>query len=114
MYRSPSFVNFSIEAANSSASTLYAPVSGSGSPALAFMMRGRSVDAASRSAIGYISSGPREQFMPIASAPSPSNTHAIDSTHVPVNVRPLFSNDIVTKTGSSQFSLAARTPARTS
>ena len=95
-------------------SSPYSPDSGSGSPALGFAIKGRSVQRDSSSIIGRTSAGPSEQFTPMAETPSPWSIRAIDATVVPVKVRISFSKVIVHITGRSVFSTAARTAALSS
>ena len=52
-------------------------------------------------------SGPREQFSPMASAPSPSSVRAMEDRVQPVKVRPSASKDMVTNTGRRVFSFTA-------
>ena len=68
---------------------------------------GRRVFSHSSRSSGASWSGPREQFSPMASAPSPSSVRAMEATVQPVKVRPLSSKDMVTSTGRAVFSLAA-------
>ena len=75
---------------------------------------GRRVRRRNSRIMGRISLGPREQLMPMASAPSPSSTAAMEATVQPVKVRPFSSKLMVTNTGSSVFSFAASSAARVS
>ena len=75
------------------------------------LISGTDATAASRSAIGRISFGPREQLMPIALTPSPWSVSAAASGGTPRKVRPEASNVIVVNTGRSQISRAASTAA---
>jgi butyryl-CoA dehydrogenase len=68
--------------------------------------------ASLEAAIKY--AGEREQLIPIAATPRRSAVTAKLSGRHPVNVLPLLSNVIITKTGSFVFSLTARTAALTS
>ncbi len=99
---------------NSVASILYPPVSGSGNPAFGLAINGKCVKLANSFIRGKISTGPREQFIPMASTPSPCNVKAIFSIPHPVNVLPFSSNVIVTNTGKFVCSFAASTAAFTS
>ena len=110
----PSFMYFSIQSENCSGLTSYlVSPSGviTGSPALGCVITGRLDTATILFTIGYNSSGPKEQFIPTASAPNPSSTTAILSGVHPVNVLPLSSNDIVQNTGRLEFSLTAKSAA---
>ena len=97
--------------AKSSGLTLYVLVTGSGRPAFGFTMMGTSVHLEISSTIGTRSLGPREQLTPSASTPRPQRVRHIAETEQPVKVRPFSSKVIVTKTGRSLFSFAARTAA---
>ena len=110
----PASASFMALAAKSSGSTLYSLVTGSGSPAFGFAITGSEVREHILSRTGKSSSGPREQLTPIASAPIPSSTATMHSGETPVKVRIFDSKVIVTRTGLSEFSLAARTAALTS
>ena len=97
--------------ANSSASTSYVFVTGSGKPAFAFTTIGKLVHLDISSTIGIKSFGPKEQFTPIASTPKPSSVRHMAETEQPVNVRLFSSNVIVVITGRLEFSFAAKTAA---
>ena len=58
--------------------------------------------------MGRASFGPREQFIPITSAPIPLSVIAMEAALHPVNVRIFCSKDMVHITGRSVFSFAAR------
>ena len=112
----PRAVKGSICRANSSGSMSYAPVAGSGSPALGLTMMGLPVQERISWIRGRISAGPREQLMPMADTPSPSRVQAMLATVVPAKVRPEASKLMVTQMGSRFLlcSRAASTAARTS
>ena len=74
-------------------------------------MTGRQVFLHSSSSNGASRSGPKEQFSPMASAPSPSRVRAMDGMVHPVKVRPFRSNDMVTNTGRPVFSFTASSAA---
>ncbi len=71
-------------------------------------MIGREVKVDSFSTILIICFGPIEQLKPIALAPKASKVFAMLSKVQPVNVRSFSLKDIVTKTGKSLCSLAAK------
>ncbi len=107
MNLTPRGINAAALAANSSGPTRYSPVAGSGNPALALAIIGKVVHLDNSSISGLNSLGPIEQFIPMASAPRPSNVRAMEGIHVPVNVLRLSSNVMEQITGRSEFSLAA-------
>ena len=83
-------------------------VTGSGKPAFGFAITGTLHLLQILSRIGAISSGPKEQLRPIASAFSPSSVRIIASGETPWNVLPFSSKLIVQRTGLSLFSLQAK------
>ena len=98
----------SITSAYSSGVVLYRFVDGSGSPAFGRISTGTLLHLSISSTMGSASFGPREQFMPMTSAPSPERVSAIAAALHPVKVRMFCSNDMVQITGRSVFSFAAR------
>ena len=87
------------------------PSSTRGSPAFGFAMSGREELSVNRSIISSITSGPNEQFIPIASTPSPSSIAVIAAGSAPVISLPLLSYTFVTNIGRDEFSFAAMTAA---
>ena len=87
------------------------PSSTRGSPAFGFAMSGREELSVNRSIISSITSGPNEQFIPVASTPSPSSIAVIAAGSAPVISLPLLSYTFVTNIGRDEFSFAAMTAA---
>lgn len=112
----PSSTALSVYSSNSSIPSLYTvrPPSRTGSPLFGWTITGSEVDLKSRSTIGRSSFGPREQFTPSASAPSPSITAAAISGVEPVSVRPVESKVTVAQTGFFVLSLSAKRQALSS
>ena len=87
------------------------PSTTEGRPALACTMTGRRDHGIMRMTSGATSAGPREQLMPMTSAPRADSVTAATSGVVPRNVRPSSPKVIVQKTGRSEFSRQASTAA---
>ena len=98
---------------NSSASTsnIVLPFSLLGRPALGTTATGIDAFFIKSGTSLFICTGPREQFIPSASTPSPSSIATIASISAPVISFALSSNTFVTIMGKSLFSLAAITAA---
>ena len=96
--------------ANSSGPTskTVSPPSRRGRPALGWIMTGRSVTASMASRAPASSAGPREQLMPTTSAPRLVSVTAAQAGSVPRKVRPSSPKVMVTNTGRSVCSFAAR------
>ena len=93
---------------------LYSLVFGSGRPAFALTISGRSVKRVISATTGSSSSGPSEQLTPSASTPKPVSVSAAAAGETPVKVRPPRSKVMVARTGLSLFSFAASTAALSS
>ena len=111
--RAPISTISSIIAANSSASISYTvfPFSLRGRPALGLTITGIEETARSSFKISLICAGPRPQFIPRTSTPSPSSIAATEAGLPPVSSFPLSSKVTVTNTGRLQASFAASTAA---
>ena len=87
------------------------PVSLLGRPALGFTIKGRDETLLKCFMNGSSWTGPRPQFRPMTSAPSPSRRAAAVSTVPPVSIFPFSSRVTVANTGRDETSLAASTAA---
>ncbi len=107
-----SAISFMI-AENSSGSTRKEvfPSTTVGSPALGFSTMGREQISLNFGRNSFITSGPKPQFRPMASARSPSSIATAASKSAPVSSFPVSSGTIVTTMGRLVCSLAASTAA---
>ena len=85
------------------------PFSSCGRPAFGFTMTGVLDTAVRRRTVSFICSGPRLQFRPSASTPSPSRSAAIASGDAPVKRWPVVSYAFDTKIGKSALPVSSRT-----
>ena len=85
-----------------------------GIPALGLAISGKFVFSAMVLIMGAMSSGPVEQFAPMASTPRESRTTAAVCASVPYKLLPSFSKVMVAMTGRLQISFKAMTAARNS
>ncbi len=111
--QTPSSAYERIFSAKSAGPTSYtvSPFSWCGRPAFGVTMTGIEETASNLSTTSSSWNGPRPQFTPSASTPSPSNSATSASGFAPVSSLPLASNVAVANTGRSLFSLAASTAA---